>query len=81
MSPTDKGKNRVEEAIGVGKERIGQAAGDEDLEGRGRADQAKANIKQAGEHVKDVARDAKETIDDAGPGVTARRARAPTAGL
>jgi uncharacterized protein YjbJ (UPF0337 family) len=65
MSLTDKAKNTVDDATGVAKGKIGRAAGDEDLEGRGQADQPEANAKQAGEHVKDAARDAKETIDKA----------------
>jgi len=54
MSGIDKAKNKAEEMIGKGKEETGKATGDEQLEAEGHADQAKGNLKQAGEKVKDV---------------------------
>lgn len=56
----DKIKNSAEEAGGQVKETLGDATGNESLEAEGRADQAKANIKQAGEDVKDAFESAKE---------------------
>ena len=54
MSGMDKIKNKAEELSGQGKEHVGRATGDEQLEAEGHADQASGNIKQAGEKVKDV---------------------------
>jgi uncharacterized protein YjbJ (UPF0337 family) len=54
MGDQDKVNNKIEDIGGQAKEKIGQATGDEDLEAQGRGDQAKADIKQAGEKVKDA---------------------------
>ena len=54
MSAIDKMKNKAQELSGEGKEHVGKATGDEQLEAEGRKDQAAGNIKQAGEKVKDV---------------------------
>ena len=54
MSGMDKFKNKAEELTGQGKEHVGRATDNEDLEAEGHADQASGNLKQAGEKVKDV---------------------------
>ena len=54
MSGTDKMKNKAEELTGRGKETLGDATGDRDLQAEGQADQASGNLKQAGEKVKDI---------------------------
>jgi uncharacterized protein YjbJ (UPF0337 family) len=54
MSGTDKIQNAAEEAMGKGKEAVGDATDNEKLQAEGKGDQAKANLKQAGEKVKDV---------------------------
>ena len=54
MSGTDKVKNKVEEVKGNVKEGVGDASGDESLKNEGEKDQAKGNLKQAGEKVKDA---------------------------
>ena len=54
MSELDKAKNKVQEVKGNVKEGVGDATDDERLENEGRADQAKGNLKQAGEKVKDA---------------------------
>jgi uncharacterized protein YjbJ (UPF0337 family) len=46
--------NAAEKAKGKVKEATGRAVGNERLEAEGRAEQAKGDIKQAGEHVKDA---------------------------
>ncbi len=56
MSGIDKAKNKVEELQGQGKETVGRATDDPDLEAEGKADQASGNVKQAGEKVKDIFR-------------------------
>ena len=54
MSATDKLKNSVEDAGGKAKEAIGKATGDRDTEAEGKTDQSKADLKNAGEKVKDA---------------------------
>ena len=54
MSTEDKIKNNVEEATGKIKEATGKATGDEKMRDEGKADQAKADLKNAGEKVKDA---------------------------
>jgi uncharacterized protein YjbJ (UPF0337 family) len=54
MSGMDKLKNKVQEVTGQGKEHVGRATDDPDLEAEGHRDQAAGNLKQAGENVKDV---------------------------
>lgn len=57
MGVADKFENKAEEFKGKAKEHIGAATNDRGLESDGQADQVKAGIKQAGEHVKDAAKD------------------------
>ncbi|MBZ4487515.1 CsbD family protein [Microbacterium sp. cx-55] len=54
MGLDDKIKNAAEEAVGKAKETIGKVTGNEKLEAEGQADQAKADVKKAGEDVKDA---------------------------
>jgi uncharacterized protein YjbJ (UPF0337 family) len=54
VSGIDKAKNKAEELGGQGKEAVGDATGDRDLQAEGQKDQAKGNLKQAGEKVKDA---------------------------
>ena len=54
MSGTDKIKNKAEELSGKGKESLGDATGNRDLQREGKADQVSGNLKQAGEKVKDA---------------------------
>ena len=58
MGTDDTISHKVEELGGKAKEVFGAATGDERLEAEGKAQQASANAKQAGEHVKDAAKDA-----------------------
>jgi uncharacterized protein YjbJ (UPF0337 family) len=57
MGVDDKARNAAEKAKGKAKEATGSATGDDDLRERGRADQKKADVKQAGEKVKDAVKD------------------------
>jgi len=57
LSALDKAKNKAEEVGGMAKERTGEATGDDSLRAEGEADQAKGNLKQAGEKVKDAFKD------------------------
>jgi uncharacterized protein YjbJ (UPF0337 family) len=54
MSTTDKLSNKIEDAEGKAKEGLGRATGDRSTENEGKADQSKADIKDAGEKVKDA---------------------------
>jgi uncharacterized protein YjbJ (UPF0337 family) len=54
MGSDDKLKNTTDSTLGSAKEKIGDATGNEDLQAEGKADQATADLKQAGEKVKDV---------------------------
>ncbi|MFD9127150.1 CsbD family protein, partial [Kitasatospora sp. NPDC059571] len=54
MSTSDKIENTGDKLKGEAKEAAGKAVGNERLESEGRADQAKGDLKQAGEHVKDA---------------------------
>ena len=54
MSGLDKAKNKVEDLGGNAKEAAGKATGDKDTENEGKVDQIKANLKDAGEKVKDA---------------------------
>ncbi|MET3923435.1 CsbD family protein [Arthrobacter sp. UYEF20] len=54
MGLGDKFKHAAEKAAGKGKEKTGEATGDESLKAEGKTDQTKANLKQAAEKVKDA---------------------------
>jgi uncharacterized protein YjbJ (UPF0337 family) len=54
MSATDKIHNATESVTGKIKEAVGKGTDDERLEAEGRGDQASADVKQAGEKVKDA---------------------------
>jgi uncharacterized protein YjbJ (UPF0337 family) len=54
MGVQDKARNAAESTKGKAKEAAGSATGDRDLKDEGRADQAKADVKQAGEKAKDA---------------------------
>ncbi len=56
MSTGDKISNKIDELAGKGKEAVGRATDDPDLAAEGRGDQARSNLKQAGEKVKDAFR-------------------------
>ena len=54
MSGIDKMKNKAQELAGEGKEAVGDATDNRDLQAEGEKDQAAGNLKQAGEKGKDV---------------------------
>ena len=58
MGTDDKLRNQGEDLKGKAKETVGRATDDEELEAQGRADQSKADLKNAGEKVKDAIKDA-----------------------
>ena len=54
MGIGDKVSNKAEEAKGKAKEATGKATNDEELEAKGKKDQSKSDLKQAGEKAKDA---------------------------
>jgi uncharacterized protein YjbJ (UPF0337 family) len=56
MGAADKAQNKAEELKGKGKQAVGRATDDEELQAEGEVDEIKGNLKQAGEKVKDVFR-------------------------
>jgi uncharacterized protein YjbJ (UPF0337 family) len=50
----DKAKNKAEEVKGSAQKKVGRATGDREMESEGRTEQAKSNVKQAGEKAKDA---------------------------
>jgi uncharacterized protein YjbJ (UPF0337 family) len=54
MSALDKAKNAIEDVEGKAKEALGKVTGDHDTEVEGNTDQSKADLKNAGEKVKDA---------------------------
>ena len=54
VSARDKAKDKAQAARGKVKKGTGKALGDPVLEGEGKADEMKGNLKQAGEKVKDA---------------------------
>jgi uncharacterized protein YjbJ (UPF0337 family) len=59
VSTSDKATNKVQETKGKAKETAGKTVGNERLEAEGVADQTKANVKQAGQKVKDAGKSLK----------------------
>ncbi len=57
MGTEDKAENKVEDLKGKGKEALGKATDDEQMEAEGKGDQAAANVKQAGDKAGDAAKD------------------------
>ncbi len=54
MGNDDKARAKTEGMVGKGKEKLGDATGDKSMEREGKAEQSKADMKQAGEKVKDA---------------------------
>ncbi|MCD9199566.1 CsbD family protein [Aeromicrobium wangtongii] len=54
MGLEDKMSNKAEDAKGKAKEAVGGATGDDELKNQGKGDQAKSDIKDAGEKIKDA---------------------------
>jgi len=56
MGTTDKAKNTAQSTKGKVKEAAGRMTGNDKLRSKGKVDQRKADVKQAGEKVKDAFR-------------------------
>jgi len=65
MGIDDKVNNTVNNHLGAAKEGAGKLTGNEELEREGQQDQAKAELQEAGEKVKDAAAGVGENLKDA----------------
>ena len=54
MSGTDKLTNKIEEVSGKGKQAVGDATDNPDLQAEGKKEESKSSLKQAGENIKDA---------------------------
>jgi uncharacterized protein YjbJ (UPF0337 family) len=54
MSGTDKAKHALDDASGKAKEALGRATGDKGTETEGKAQQSAADLRRAGDKVKDA---------------------------
>lgn len=54
MGADDKASNKIDDLGGKAKEGVGRLTGDKSTENEGKADQAKASLKDAGEKIKDA---------------------------
>lgn len=54
MSTDDKAQAKTEGAVGKAKEALGKTTGDDSMRREGKAEQSKADLKQAGEKAKDA---------------------------
>jgi uncharacterized protein YjbJ (UPF0337 family) len=57
MGLGDKISNKAQETAGKAKEKLGDATNNEQMQAEGTEDQVEAKTKQAGEHLKDAAKD------------------------
>jgi uncharacterized protein YjbJ (UPF0337 family) len=62
MGTKDKASNRAQDLKGKVKEKVGSATGNTDLKTKGKTDQAKSGLKDAGEKVKDAASNVKDAV-------------------
>lgn len=62
MSARDKVRNSTRNATGKAKQAAGAATGDRSTEMSGRRDQVKADLRQAGEQVKDAGRKTRDAL-------------------
>ncbi len=63
MGKRDKASNKVQDLKGRVKEKVGSATGNEDLHTKGKTDQTKASLKDAGEKVKDAVSNVKHAVE------------------
>jgi uncharacterized protein YjbJ (UPF0337 family) len=56
MGTADKINNAIEDVAGKAKEAVGKLAGDHGAEREGQRDQARGDVKKAGENIKDAAK-------------------------
>jgi uncharacterized protein YjbJ (UPF0337 family) len=64
MSTEDKVSNKAQDLKGKVKETVGRATDNDDLEAKGKTDQAKAAVKDVGEKAKDAVGTIKDKLTD-----------------
>lgn len=64
MGVFDKAKDKAEQAVGEGKERVGEATDNEELENAGKRDQVSGEAKEAGHDLRDKAAGAVDDVRD-----------------
>lgn len=62
MGTQDKVSNKAQHLKGKGEEAVGSATGNEDLRAKGKTDQTKSSLKDAGEKVKDAGSKVKDAV-------------------
>jgi uncharacterized protein YjbJ (UPF0337 family) len=62
MGTKDRASNNAQDAKGRVKEATGSITGNDELKNKGKTDQAKAGVKNAGEDVKDAAHNVKDAV-------------------
>jgi uncharacterized protein YjbJ (UPF0337 family) len=62
MGVEDKASNSFKDAKGKVKESAGKATGDEELEAKGKGDQAESSVKKGVENLKDAAGNVKDAF-------------------
>ncbi|AVT30418.1 MULTISPECIES: CsbD family protein [unclassified Plantactinospora] len=62
MGMGDKIRHKIEEVAGAAKEKTGEATDNDRLRAEGATEQTEANVKQAGDHVVDAARDTRDAF-------------------
>ena len=62
MGLDDKAQHQATDAKGRAKEAAGAVTGDEDMKAEGKGDQTQARAEEAGRHLKEAAKDAKDTL-------------------
>ena len=73
MGAQDKASNKAQEVKGRVKEAAGNATGNDDLRAKGKADQTKSSLKDAGEKVKDAGGRVKDAAGKLRESVTRRK--------
>jgi uncharacterized protein YjbJ (UPF0337 family) len=64
MSFADKAQHKAEELKGAAKEKIGDATDNESMQAEGAAERRAAQAKQAGDHLGDAGRNARDALRD-----------------
>lgn len=62
MSFTEKVQQKADELKGAAKQKFGETTNDERMQAEGERERSAAKVRQAGEHVKDAGRSAREAF-------------------
>ncbi|RZQ64428.1 CsbD family protein [Amycolatopsis suaedae] len=64
MNMMDKAKDKIQQAVGSAKEKLGEVTDNPDLRDSGKADQTKGEVKEAGHDLRDKAAGAVQDAKD-----------------